>query len=147
MHNIAFTQIILFENVIVMSIFVVITYWIMESTKKIIVQKLKIEHEDIHVLAEKYYAILSAINDLKLTQREVQLIAFAAIKGNLSYKHFREEFCAKHNTTNPTMNNIISKLKKMGVLVKDSNKIKVNPVIRLNFNDEVHLAIKINGKA
>ncbi len=119
----------------------------MESTKKIIVQKLRIEHEDVHVLAEKYYAILSAINDLKFTQREIQLVAFTAIKGNLSYKHFREEFCTKHDTTNPTINNIISKLKKMGVLVKDGSKIKVNPIIRLNFSDEIHLDIKINGKA
>lgn len=119
----------------------------MEPTKKIIVQKLKIENTDVFVLAEKYYAILSAINDLKLTQREIQLIAFAAIKGNLSYKHFREEFCAKHNTTNPTMNNTIAKLKKIGVLIKDSNKIKVNPIIKLNFNEEIHLAIKIYGKA
>ena len=118
----------------------------MEPTKKIIVQKLKIEHEDVYVLAEKYYAILSAINDLKLTQREIQLIAFTAIKGNLSYKHFRQEFCEKHETTSPTMNNIISKLKRIGVLIKDSNKIKVNPIIRLNFSDEIHLDIKINGK-
>ena len=130
-----------------MSIFVVITYWIMESTGKIIVQKLKIEHNDVYILAEKYYAILSAINDLKLTQREIQLIAFAVVKGNLSYKHFREEFCTKHNTTNPTINNIISKLKRIGVLVKDGSKIKVNPVIRLNFNDEVRLEVKMNGKA
>ena len=118
----------------------------MESTKKIIVQKLRIEHEDIHVLAEKYYAILSAINDLKLTQREIQLIAFTAIKGNLSYKHFREEFCIKHDTTNPTINNIISKLKKVGVLVKEGTKVKVNPAIVLKFDNDITLEIKlING--
>lgn len=120
----------------------------MEQTKKIIVQKLKVVREDNFLLAEKYYSILSAINNLKLTQREIQLIAFTAISGNMSYKHIRQEFCKKHDTTSPTINNIISKLKKMGVLIKDSNKIKVNPVILLNFNNDVTLDIKlIHGEA
>ena len=34
--------------------------------------------------------INSAINNLKFTQREIQLIAFTAISGNMSYKHIRE---------------------------------------------------------
>jgi hypothetical protein len=118
----------------------------MESTKKTIVQKLKVQTEDVFLIAEKYYSILSAINDLKLTQREIQLIAFTAVSGNMSYKHIREEFCTKHNTTNPTINNIISKLKRMKVFVKDRNKIKVNPVILLDFANNVVLEIKLNGK-
>ena len=120
----------------------------MESTKKLIVQKLKINEENVFLLAEKYYSILSAINDLKLTQREIQLIAFTAVSGNMSYKHIREVFCVKHNTTNPTINNIISKLKRMKVFVKDGSKIKVNPVILLDFSNNVVLEIKmLNGEA
>ena len=125
-----------------------ITYWNMESTKKLIVQKLKVNEEDVFLIAEKYYSILSAINNLKLTQREVQLIAFTAVSGNMSYKHIRQEFCTKYNTTNPTINNIISKLKRMKVFVKDGSKIKVNPVILLDFTNNVVLEIKMsNGKA
>ena len=119
----------------------------MESTKKTIVQKIKVQTEDVFLVAEKYYSILSAINDLKLTQREIQLVAFTAVIGNMSYKHVRAEFCTKYNTTNPTINNIISNLKKMKVFVKDRNKIKVNPVILLDFTNNVVLEIKLNGKA
>jgi hypothetical protein len=36
--------------------------------------------------------ILSAVNGLKLTEREIQLIAFTAVKGNISYGSIREEF-------------------------------------------------------
>lgn len=116
----------------------------MEPTKKI-VQKLRIS-EDVYVLAEKYYAILSVINNLKLTQREVQLIAFTALKGNMSYKHIREEFCEKHSTTSATINNMISKLKKLNVLVKDKSKIKVNPIIILPFGKaDVTLEINLNN--
>lgn len=111
---------------------------------KVIVQQLKRVEEDKFSLAEKYYSILSAINNLKLTPREIQLIAFAAIKGNISYKHLREEFCEKHSTTSPTINNIISKLKKMGVLVKDKTKVKVNPLIILDFDNEITMNIKLS---
>jgi DNA-binding MarR family transcriptional regulator len=99
--------------------------------------------EDSYALAEKYYRILSAVNNLKLTQREVQLIAFAAIKGNISYANIRKEFCEKYDSTSPAINNIISKLKKMGVFVKDGTKVKVNPIILLNFEKDVILQISL----
>lgn len=128
-------------------IFVLITYCKMEPTKKI-VQKLRIAADEF-ILAEKYYAILSVINNLKLTQREIQLIAFTALKGNMSYKHIREEFCLKYGTTSPTINNMISKLKRLNIFVKDRAKIKVNPIIILPFAQaEIVLEIKLNnGKA
>jgi hypothetical protein len=113
------------------------------SSKKIIVQKFLRKIEDNYAMAEKYYSVLSTINNLKLTQREVQLVAFTAIRGNISYSSIREDFCKKYNSTSPTINNIISKLKRIGVFVKDGSKIKVNPVIILNFSNDVTLEIKM----
>ena len=113
------------------------------SSKKIIVQKFLRKIEDNYAMAEKYYSVLSTINNLKLTQREVQLVAFTAIRGNISYSSIREDFCNKYNSTSPTINNIISKLKRIGVFVKDGSKIKVNPVIILNFSNDVTLEIKM----
>ena len=113
----------------------------MEPTR--IIQKMKNQSTDMFTLAEKYYSILSAINNLKLTQREIQLVAFTAIKGNISYANIRKEFCEKYNSTSPTINNIISKLKKIKVLVKDGTKTKVNPVIILDFNKDVILQISL----
>jgi len=108
-----------------------------------IVQRLKKSVKDDIALAEKYYRILSSINDLKLTNREVQLIAFAAMKGNISYANIRKEFCEKYDSTSPAINNIISKLKKMGVFVKDGTKVKVNPLILLNFDKDIVLQISL----
>ena len=113
------------------------------SSKKIIVQKFLRKIEDNYAMAEKYYSVLSTINNLKLTQREVQLVAFTAIRGNISYSSIREDFCNKYNSTSPTINNIISKLKRIGVFVKDGSKIKVNPVIILNFSNDITLEIKM----
>ena len=42
-----------------------------------------------------------------------------------------------------TINNIISKLKKLGILVKDGSKVKVNPIIVLDFNKDITLEIKL----
>lgn len=115
---------------------------------KMIVQKLKKSVENSYAMAEKYYSILSAVNDLKLTQREIQLVAFTAIRGNISYANIRQEFCEKYKTTSPTINNIISKLKKIGIFVKDGSKVKVNPVIILSFDKHITLEIKLmNGEA
>jgi hypothetical protein len=114
-----------------------------EIKKKVIIQRLKRTIDDNYTMAEKYYSILSTVNNLNLTQREIQLVAFTAIHGNISYSSIREEFCKKYNSTSPTINNIISKLKKIGVLIKDGTKIKVNPVIVLNFNNDIKLEISI----
>ena len=114
----------------------------MEPTK-IIVQRLKNVVNDDMSLAIKYYSILSAINNLNLTQREIQLVAFTAIKGNITYANVREEFCKTYNSTSPTINNIISKLKKIGIFIKENGKVKVNPVITIDFKKDLMLDIKL----
>jgi hypothetical protein len=112
-----------------------------------IVQKLKKASEDSYQLAERYYGILSSLNSLSLTSREIQLMAFTAIHGNISYAHIKEEFCVKYNTSVQTIYNIVSKLVKTKVLVKDNGKIKVNPIIALKFNNsiEMNITLILNG--
>ena len=114
-----------------------------EKPNRMILQKLKRLESDSFLLGEKYYSLLSAVNNLHLTQREIQLIAFTAIKGNISYANIRKEFCERYESTAPAINNIISKLKKMGVFVKDGTKVKVNPVILLNFDKDIVLQITL----
>lgn len=112
-------------------------------------QRFKQEHTNALDLAERYYAVLSALNNLKLTEREIQLVSFMAIKGSISFANVREEFCRKYSTSSPTINNMISKLKKLHILTKTSGKIKVTPIILLNFSTDVKLEINLvhNGGA
>ena len=120
----------------------------MEPTK-IIVQRLKKETSTDMELAMKYYSILSALNNLSLTEREIQLVSFTAIKGNITYANVREEFCKTYNSTSPSINNIISKLKKVGIFIKENGKVKVNPVINsIDFKKDLTLEIKlVHGEA
>lgn len=113
----------------------------------IIVQKMKKSVSDEFSSAEIYYSVLSSLNGLKLTEREIQLIAFTAIKGNISNANVREEFCKKHNTTGPTINNIISKLKKQSIFLKEKGKVRVNPVIVLDFNKPIVLQIQLTNES
>ena len=113
------------------------------NTAKIVVQRLKKDVMNEMELAKKYYSILSAINNLHLTEREIQLISFTAIKGNITYANVREEFCKTYNSTSPTINNIISKLKKIGIFVKENGKVKINPVIVIDFKKDLTLDIKL----
>lgn len=111
--------------------------------RKVLVQRLtKTENEDLEI-AKRYYSLLSAVNGIKLTEREIQLIAFTAVKGNMSYASNREEFCKMYNSSSPTINNMISRLKKLNVLIKESGKIKVNPKILLNFENDIVLQISL----
>ena len=106
-----------------------------------VIQELKKSLEDEYVVAQKYYSILSAINNLNLTKREIELIAFTAVKGTISYANSRAQFCEKYNTT--TANNIVSKLKKVGIFVKHLGKIKVNPIIVIDFKKNLNLVIRL----
>jgi biotin operon repressor len=115
------------------------------KTPSVIIQRLKKAEADVFGVAQRYYKIISTINDLNLTEREIQLLAFTAIKGNISYKTVKAEFCEKYKSSAPTINNIISKLKRMGVLVKEGSKMKVNPLIVLNFEKEIRLEINMIG--
>jgi hypothetical protein len=110
---------------------------------KIIVQRLKKEVDSDMELAMKYYSILSSINSLNLTEREIQLISFTAIKGNITYANVREEFCKTFNSTSPSINNIISKLKRVGIFIKENGKVKVNPIIVIDFTKDITLEIKL----
>jgi hypothetical protein len=115
---------------------------------KIIVQRLKKDISSDMELAQKYYSVLSAINNLGLTEREIQLISFTAIKGNITYANVREEFCKTYNSTSPSINNIISKLKKVGIFIKENGKVKVNPIIVVDFRNDLTLEIKlVHGEA
>ena len=108
-----------------------------------VIQELRKGMEDKYAVARKYYSILSAINNLNLTKREIELIAFTAVKGTISYANARTQFCEKYNTTTATINNIVSKLKKIGIFVKHLGKIKVNPIIVIDFKKNLNLVIRL----
>jgi hypothetical protein len=108
-----------------------------------IVQRMKKEEKDNFSIAQKYYSVLFSVNGIKVTERETQLISFMAVNGSISYKHVKDDFCKEFNTTNATINNMVSRLKQLGILVKDGSKVKIHPMILLDFNKDVVLQITL----
>lgn len=110
------------------------------------VQRLSKEADNPIALAQRYYGLISSLNDLFLTEREIQLIAFSAIKGSISLPHVREEFCQLYNSSAATINNMLSsRLRKMGIFVKDIHKNDVvNPQLALDFSKPIVLQVSLS---
>jgi len=117
----------------------------MES-KKIIFQRIRRRVVDKYELAEKYYSLLATVNDISLTKREIQLIAFIAIHGSISYVNNRQQFVTKYKTSEATINNLICNLKKLNIIIKEGGKIKINPNILLDFNNTLKLEINLENE-
>ena len=106
----------------------------MDDNKTVIAQKWKRNISNNIELAISYYSILFSFNQLNVTERETQLVAFTSVNGNISDSEKRKGFCSDYQTTNPTINNMVSKLKKMGILTKSEGKIIVNISISPKFD-------------
>jgi len=107
------------------------------------VQKLDKTTSNRLELAQQYYSLISALNNLYLTEREIQLIAFAAVRGSISFATVRQDFCDIYQSSFPTINNIVSKLKRSGIMVKSGKQIVVNPRIALDFSKPLILQITL----
>lgn len=107
-----------------------------------IVQKMKAKQESKESQAHMYYSILAASNNMRLTQREIQLLSFMAVNGNI-INGKKTEFCKRFKTTSPTVNNVVYNLKKTGLLVKKDNQVQINPAIALDFDKNIKLEIAL----
>lgn len=109
-----------------------------------VVQKIvKSTDSELH-RAMKYYAVLAALNDLKLGPKELELVAFTAVKGTITYH--KDEFVKKFNSSVASLENIKGRLVRKGWLVKVDNKYKVNPIIALDFSDDLLVQIQLSKK-
>lgn len=111
-----------------------------ECTVQKIVKKLESELE----LAEVYYSIILSINNIHITKRKRQLLAFIACKG-LSSVTNRQEFCSKYSSSQATINNMASELIEERLLYKENKKLKVNKSLALDFNKNIVLNISLSN--
>ena len=108
------------------------------------VQKLSSINKDQFALAHKYYQIMSVLNDLKLAEGEIQLIAYTAIQGNIADPTIRDAYCKTYKTTPATINNIVYRLKKKKIILKKDKEIYVNPALtQVNFNEPLALVVSL----
>jgi hypothetical protein len=113
------------------------------------VQRLNKQVKDQFALAHKYYQVISVLNELRLAEGEIQLVSFAAIKGNLADPDTRDLYCEMYKTTPATINNIVYRLKKKSIFYKKDKQILVNPALtKVKFDEPlaIVIALTIQGK-
>ena len=114
--------------------------------KKTTVQEIVKDIDSPIELAKKYLSIIFIINDIHVPKRKLQLLSYISIYG-ISSVTSRENFCRQYNSSKATIGNMVSELYKDKLLVKEKGKIKLNPDLSPNFNNNLFLNIKLMANA
>ena len=93
-----------------------------------------------------YYEIISIINNLNLSRREIQVMAYTNKRGTISSITAKKQFISIFGSTISTVNNIVTKLRKLGLLVKLNGKTVVNPKLSIDFSKPVTIALTMNNE-
>lgn len=91
----------------------------------------------------RYYSILSVISELKLRRKEIELLAFTSVKGNITHPSLREEFVRMFDSSSQSLENIKSRLRKQKWLIDIDGKCKVNPKVNLDLSGDIILQINL----
>lgn len=109
-----------------------------------IVQKIKTTDSTDYSRARKYFATISSLNSLSLSNMELNLLAFVATTGCISNSDNKQSFCTKFDSTKYSVNNTIHQLKKKGFLVKAENKVNIPKQLALDFSSPIILQITLD---
>jgi hypothetical protein len=112
--------------------------------KQVIVKTIKKSYDSTIKAGITWFKFISAINDIKLTKRELELLAFINTRGTISSIQAKEDFCVMFETSKATVSNMISRLLKKRLLIKDKNKTKINPALKVDFNNDFIVRFYIN---
>lgn len=121
------------------------------STRPTILQRIQKSVKSSLDMAVKYYTILSTLNGLGFTPREIQLLAFMAVRGSISSGGAKEAFIEQFGSSKATIGNMVHKLSGEGYLVRESNgrrktdRVLLHPQLRLDFSKALLLGITLNN--
>lgn len=104
--------------------------------KQVVVKTIKKSFTDKVKAGITWFKFISAINDIKLTPRELELLSFINTRGTISSSSAKEEFCKLFNSSEGTISNMTSRLLKIKVLIKERSKIKIHPALRVDFDKD-----------
>lgn len=110
---------------------------------KVIMQKIhRIVDSDIDK-AIKYYSIIFALNNIRIPQKQLYLLAYTAARGSITSPAARAEFVRMFDSSLASLENMKQELVKAGLLVRIDRKYRVNPKIALDFTNNIVLQINL----
>ncbi len=93
----------------------------------------KIVRDDKMEIANLYFSFISILNKLDLSDKEISLLSHISIVGNISSVNSVKGFMENFQVSRNYLYNIISRLSKKKLLIKESGKFKINSEIALDF--------------
>lgn len=112
----------------------------------IVVQKIIKKYEKAIDRAIAYYSVLFTLSNMKLTKKEIELVAFIAVRGTITPLPARDEFISQFGSSKASMENIKGRLVKKKILIRQNKMYRVNPKIALDFDNPILLQIKLDSK-
>ena len=107
------------------------------TDNQIVIQTIRKKYNNKIEAGIAYYTFITAINNIKLAPRLIQLLAFINYRGTISSSSARKDFCTLFGSSEATISNMVSELVPLKLLVKDKLKTKINPAIRIDFDKQV----------
>ena len=118
---------------------------------QVVVQKLNKKEDSEIKLAIRYFTIIAAVGNVHLTKREIQLLAFTAVKGTISSGGSKKDFVEYFKSTEGSLENLKHFLFKKGWLIEHNGKHTVATSLALDFRKnivlQVNLDLKPNGQS
>lgn len=102
--------------------------------KQVLVKTIKKSFNNKIKAGITWFKFMAAINDIKLTARELELLSFINYRGTISSTSAKEEFCKVFNSSPGTASNMTARLLKQKLLVKDKAKVRINPALKVDFD-------------
>lgn len=104
--------------------------------REILVKTIRKKFTDKITAGMTWFTFITTMNGIRLTTRQLQLMAFINARGTISSTSARSEFCKLFDSSSATIGNMVSELTKLKLLYKDKGKTKVNPSLRVDFNKD-----------
>lgn len=92
-----------------------------------------------------YYSVLFTLNDIKLTRKELELLAFIAVRGTITPASARDEFIAQFGSSKASIENIKGSLVRKKMLIRKNRMYRINPTLALDFEKRIVLQINLNN--
>lgn len=93
-------------------------------------------------VAIRYFKVIAAVNNIKLQNRQLELLAFISLRGGVFSGSARQKFIEVYGSTYHTINNMLGQLYKKKFLLRDSRKYTINP--QLMVSDFSNMILVIN---
>lgn len=109
----------------------------MSEDKQVLVKTIKKSFNNKIKAGITWFKFMAAINDIKLTSRELELLSFINYRGTISSTSAKEEFCKIFDSSPATISNMTSVLLKrpQKFLIKEKSKVRIHPALRVDFDN------------